>query len=122
MIERRSHRRIEVEFWASLKHPLLDSVAADIQEMSLSGFSLTLDHEMNFFVMMELDVSIHGKGWDESMPQLPVQVVRVQGREIALRFLDSSEYFSTHVVEDEHQLPYTDSILYGDMDEYNLMQ
>jgi hypothetical protein len=118
MIERRLHRRIEVEFWASLRHPLLGSVTADIQEMSSSGFSLTLDQEMNFFVMMELDVSIHGQGWDKSMPSLPVQVVRVQGREIALRFLDSCDDFWMHVEEDEYELPFTDSILYDDGDEY----
>ncbi len=119
MIERRLHRRIEVEFWASLHHPLLGSVTADIQEMSSSGFSLTLDREMNFFVMMELDVSVHGQGWGESMPELPVQVVRVQGREIALRFLDSCEDFWMQAVEDDYQLPFTDSILYNDGDEYS---
>mgnify|MGYP001060620357 CR=1 FL=1 len=118
MIERRSHRRVEVEFWASLKHPLLGTVTGDIQEMSSSGFSLTLDEEMNFFVMMELDVSIHGEGWDNTMPSLPVQVVRVQGREIALRFLDSSEDFWAPQAEEDIQLPYTDSILYDEGDDY----
>lgn len=118
MIERRSHRRVEVEFWASLKHPLLGSITGDIQEMSSSGFSLTLDAEMNFFVMMELDVAIHGEGWDESMPSLPVQVVRVQGREIALRFLDSFEDFWIPAIKQDYQLPYTDSILYDDGDDY----
>lgn len=68
--------------------------------------------------MMELDVSIHGQGWDKSMPSLPVQVVRVQGREIALRFLDSCDDFWMHVEEDEYELPFTDSILYDDGDEY----
>jgi len=72
------HRRVEVDYWASLKHPLLGLVTADIQEMSSSGFTLTLDKEMNFFVMMELDVQIHGEGWDSSMRALPVQVVRVR--------------------------------------------
>ena len=43
--------------------------------------------------MVELDVRIHGEGWDDSMPALPVQVVRVQNREIAIRFLDSCEDF-----------------------------
>lgn len=119
MIERRQHRRIEVDYWASLKHPLLGSVTADIQEMSSSGFSLTLDNEMNFFVMMELDVQIHGDGWDSSMPTLPVQVVRAQGREFALRFLDDSEDFWIPTAEEEYFLPFTDSILYDDSDEFN---
>jgi hypothetical protein len=118
MIERRSHRRVEVEFWASLKHPRLGCSTGDIQEISHSGFSLTLDQEMNFLVLMELDVCIHGAGWDESMPSLPVQVVRIQGREIALRFLDSYEDFWVPTTDEEFQLPYTDSILYDEGDEY----
>lgn len=93
MTERRQHRRVEVDFWASLKHPLLGTVTGDIQDMSASGHSLTLDEEMNFFVMMELDVRIHGEAWDDSMPALPVQVVRVQNREIAIRFLDACDDF-----------------------------
>jgi hypothetical protein len=48
---------------------------------------------MNFFVMMELDVSIHGEGWGDSMPALPVQVVRVQNREVAIRILDACDDF-----------------------------
>ena len=101
MIERRKHRRVEVNFWASLKHPLLGNVTAEIQEMSASGVRLTLDEEMNFFVMMELDVRIHGDGWDDSMPALPVQVVRVDGREVALRFLDNCEDFWLPSADDD---------------------
>lgn len=91
MIERRRHKRVEVDFWASLKHPLLGTVTCGIQDMSVSGVLLKLDEELNFFVMMELDIRIHGEGWDNTMPSLPVQVVRVKKREIALRFLDSVE-------------------------------
>lgn len=72
MIERRRHRRVEVDYWVSLKHPLLGSVTADIQEMWSSEFILTLYKEINFFVMMELNVQIHGEAWDSSMPTLPV--------------------------------------------------
>lgn len=57
----------------------------------MSGVLLKLDEELNFFVMMELDIRIHGEGWDNTMPALPVQVVRVNKREIGLRFLDSVE-------------------------------
>ena len=119
MIERRRHRRVEVDYWVSLKHPLLGSVTADIQEISSSGFSLTLDEEMNFFVLMELDVQIHGEGWDSSMLALPVQVVRVQEREIALRFLDNYEDFWMPPIEEEYLLPFTDSILYDDSDDFD---
>jgi len=91
MIERRQDKRVAVDFWASLKHPLLGTVTCGIQDMSVSGIALELDEELNFFVMMELDIRIHGEGWDNSMPALPVQVVRVKEREIALRFLDSVE-------------------------------
>jgi hypothetical protein len=91
MIDRRRHSRVEVDFWASLKHPLLGMVTGAVQDMSISGVALKLDEDVNFFVMMELDVRLHGEGWDDSMPSLPVQVVRVQQREISLQFLDSCE-------------------------------
>jgi len=91
MMERRRHKRVGVEFWASLKHPLLGIITCSIQDMSVSGVLLKLDEDLNFFVMMELDIRIHGDGWDNTMPALPVQVVRVDAREIALRFLDSVE-------------------------------
>ena len=61
--------------------------------MSVSGLALMLDEETNIFVMMELDVRIHGEGWDDTMPSLPVQVVRVQHREIGIRFLDNCDDF-----------------------------
>lgn len=104
MIDRRRQKRVEVDFWASLKHPLLGTVTCEIQDMSTGGVSLTLDEEMNFIVMMELDVRIHGEGWDETMPALPVQVVRVQQREIAVRFLDSCEDFWTPPTGEEFNL------------------
>lgn len=91
MMERRRHKRVEVDFWASLKHPLLGTITCGIQDMSVSGVLLRLDEDLNFFVMMELDIRIHGNGWDNTMPALPVQVVRVNQREIGLRFLDSVE-------------------------------
>lgn len=108
MIERREHRRVEVDFWASLKHPLLGTATGEIQDMSVSGLSLTLDEEMNFFVMMELDVRIHGAGWDDTMPSLPVQVVRVQHREIALRFLDTCDDFWMPSYEEDFALALQD--------------
>jgi|TARA_B100001059_G_scaffold72171_1_gene69289 hypothetical protein len=43
--------------------------------------------------MMELDVSIHGEGWGDSMSALLVQVVRVQNREVAIRILDACDDF-----------------------------
>lgn len=80
-----------MDFWASLTHPLLGTITCNIQDMSVSGVLLKLDEDLNFYVMMELDIRIHGEGWDNTMPALPVQVVRVNKREVALRFLDSVE-------------------------------
>ncbi|MBL4581922.1 MAG: PilZ domain-containing protein [Gammaproteobacteria bacterium] len=91
MKERRRHKRVEVNFWASLSHPLLGTVTCDIQDMSISGVSIKLDEDLKFFVMMELDVKIRGDGWDDSMPALPVQVTRVDKREIGLQFIESCE-------------------------------
>ena len=110
VMERRRHKRVEVDYWASLSHPLLGTVTGEIQDMSISGLSLTLDVEMDFFVMMELDVRIHGDGWDSSMPSLPVQVVRVQNREIALQFMDTCEDFWTPPLEDYEELGPADDV------------
>lgn len=120
MIERREHRRVEVDFWASLKHPLLGTATGEIQDMSVSGLSLTLDEEMNFFVMMELDVRIHGAGWDDSMPSLPVQVVRVQHREIAIRFLDTCDDFWMSPCEDEFTIAAQDRDHIEELDDFQL--
>ena len=84
MMERRRHKRVEVDFWASLIHPLLGTITSDIQGMSASGVSINLDEGLKFFVMMELDVKIRGEGWDDSMPALPVQVTRVDKRNIGI--------------------------------------
>jgi len=88
MKDRRIHRRVAVDFWASLDHPLLGTITADVLDMSVSGLSLVLDAEISCFVMMEFDLRIHGEGWDDSMPALPVQVMRVKKRQVGLRFLD----------------------------------
>lgn len=91
MIERRRHKRIPVQFWISLSHPLLGVVTGQVHEMSHGGLSLTLDDEVSLFTMMEMDARLHGEGWDESMPALPVQVVRNSKREVAMKFLDVDE-------------------------------
>ena len=59
--------------------------------MSVSGVSIKLDEDLKLFVMMELDVKIRDEGWDESMPGLPVQVMRVDKRDIGLQFIESCE-------------------------------
>ena len=59
--------------------------------MSVSGVSIKLDEDVKLFVMMELDVKIRDEGWDESMPGLPVQVMRVDKRDIGLQFIESLE-------------------------------
>lgn len=91
MIEKRRHRRVEVDYWASLSHPLLGTVTCNIQDMSVSGVSIKLDEDLKFFVMMELDVKIRGDGWDDSMPALPVQVIRVEKRNVGLQFIETCE-------------------------------
>lgn len=101
MIERRRHQRVEVDYWASVKHPLLGTMTGNVKDLSLSGVSLLLDEDISCFVMMELDIRIHGDGWDDSMPALPVQVVRVNNREVALRFLDSREDAWQEPIEEE---------------------
>lgn len=102
MIERRRHKRVPVQFWVSMSHPLLGIVTGHVKNMSHGGISLTLNEEVGFFRMMELDARIHGDGWDESMPALPVLVVRANEREVALKFLDvESDNFDLAALEDE---------------------
>ena len=120
MRERRVHRRVDVEFWASLKHPLLGTITADVQDMSVSGLSLTLDEELNFFVMMELDVRLHGEGWDSSAPALPVQVVRVNQRSIGLRFLDNCDDYWSPLPEAEFKPELGLQESFDDTDELDL--
>jgi len=108
-IERRRHKRVPVQFWISLSHPLLGVVTGQVQEMSHGGLSLTLDEDVGFFTMMELDARIHGEGWDESMPALPVQVVRAHNREVGMRFLDvEDETMELSQIEDELAFDFDD--------------
>jgi|TARA_B100000315_G_scaffold241433_1_gene262310 hypothetical protein len=113
VIDRRQHQRIEVGYWVSLKYPLLGTITGDIKDMSVSGVSLLLDEEINFFVMMELDARIHGEGWDESMPSLPVQVVRVSQREVALLFSESLEDCWTPPEDDDRGYAVQEGRQYG---------
>lgn len=123
MMERRRHKRVEVDFWASLSHPLLGTITCDIQDMSISGVSIKLDEDLKFFVMMELDVKIRGDGWDDSMPALPVQVTRVDKRNVGLEFIESCEDIWSPP-EDDLDFPADDSnstlvfASHGDLDEY----
>ncbi len=114
MNERRLHRRVAVDFWASLNHPLLGTITADVMDLSVSGLSLVLDEEIDFFVMMELDIRIHGEGWDDSMPALPVQVVRVNKRNVGLKFFDHCEDYWTPPPETDFQLNLQDVELCDD--------
>ena len=120
MRERREHRRVEVEFWASLNHPLLGTITGDVRDMSVTGLSLTLDEELNFFVMMELDVRIHGEGWEETAPALPVQVVRVKHREVGLQFVDQCDDYWTPPPESDFELNIDGKPMFNHSDEFDL--
>ena len=87
MIDRRRHRRVDVNYCVNLRHPLLGVITASVTNLSVGGLALTLDDDVNCFVMMEFDIEVQGDGWEQETPTLPVQVTRVSGREIAVRFL-----------------------------------
>lgn len=87
MIDRRRHRRVDVDYCVNLRHPLLGVITASVTNLSVSGLALTLDDDINCFVMMEFQIEVQGDGWEEHTPTLPVQVTRVSGRDIAVRFL-----------------------------------
>jgi len=86
--ERREHERVTIEGWASLHHPLLGTITAEVRDISAGGMSLRLDEDNNFFVMMELEATIHSRAMNALAPPLSVQVVRVQHRRVGLRFND----------------------------------
>lgn len=111
MNERRQHSRIAVNCWASLRHPLLGIYTAAVEEMSSGGMSLRLDEESYFFVMMEVDVRFHGENWDESMPPVTAQVVRIDNLHVALRFPESCGESWVCPLEDEFDM------LWGDTEE-----
>jgi hypothetical protein len=119
LIERRINRRVEVDYWASLKHPLLGKVTGEIQDMSISGVSMTLDEEKDYSLLMELDIELHGNGWDEAALPLPVQVVRIQHRELALQFLDSCEEFWEPPETAEYRLGYQNGDVLAEFEELN---
>ncbi len=87
MIDRRKHRRVEVDYCVNLRHPLLGVLTATVRNLSVSGLALTLHDDVTCFVMMEFEIEVQGDGWELETPTLPVQVTRVSGRDIALRFL-----------------------------------
>ncbi len=87
MIDRRNHRRVEVDYCVNLRHPLLGVLTATVNNLSVGGLALTLHDDVTCFVMMEFDIEVQGDGWELETPTLPVQVTRVKGRDIALRFL-----------------------------------
>ena len=119
LIERRINRRVNVNYWASIKHPLLGTVTGEIQDMSISGVSMTLDEEKDYSVMMELDIELHGEGWDETALPLPVQVVRIQNRELALQFLDTCEEFWIPPETAEYRLGYGNGDVLAEFEELN---
>ena len=107
--ERRVYRRISVNFWVSLSHPMLGVITCKIQDMSSGGLSVKLDEHLGFYHMMELDARMHGGNWDETMPSIPVQVVRIHGREIGLRFLDAlDDSWSYTMLEDNSDFDYVE--------------
>lgn len=111
MNERRQHSRIAVNCWASLRHPLLGVYTAAVEEMSSGGMSLRLDEKSYFFVMMEVDVRFHGENWDDSMPPVTAQVVRIDDLHVALRFPESCGESWVCPLEEEFDM------LWGDTEE-----
>lgn len=95
-----------------MTHPLLGVVTGNVQDMSLGGLSVKLDENLGFFAMMELDARIHGAGWDDSIPALTVQVLRVDDRDIGLRYVDKrAQEFLSPVVDKESGFDFTDEYL-----------
>jgi hypothetical protein len=80
---------------------------------------MTLDEEQDYLPMMELDIQLHGEGWDESALPLPVQVVRIQHRKLALQFLDTCEEFWIPPETAEYRLGYRNGDVLAEFEELN---
>ncbi|MFM1897579.1 MAG: hypothetical protein RLZZ385_2653 [Pseudomonadota bacterium] len=87
MIERRRHERATVGSRVSLSHPLLGVVTGEVRNVSRGGLCLTTDKVAGCYVMMELQARLHSEEGDDPQPDSLVQMVRIKGQEIALRFL-----------------------------------
>ena len=104
MIDRRRHRRVDVEYCVNLHHPLLGVLTATANNLSVGGLAVTLDKDISCFVMMEFEIEVQGDGWQLEPPRLPVQVTRVSGRAIALRFLvENSASVAARIEQDESE-------------------
>jgi len=112
MKERRKYKHVPVDYWISMTHPLLGVVTGNVRDMSLGGLSVKLDENLGFFAMMELDARIHGAGWDDSIPSLTVQVMRVNDKEIGLRYVDKrpKDYISP-LARNDSGFDFTDKYL-----------
>ena len=71
----------------------MGTMTGKIRNMSIAGVAIKMDSIDNCFVMMELNVKIHGPGWDETWPALPAQIVRVSESEIGLKFHQTCEQY-----------------------------
>ena len=87
--DRRKHLRVSVDYQVSLSHPSFGQVDGYIGNMSSSGMSLTLSREVELSALQQVDAQIYGDGWDDSMPPLPMLVIRMQAREVALQFVEN---------------------------------
>lgn len=105
MKDRRKHRRVEVEYCVNLRHPLLGVLSATVKNLSVGGLAMTLDDDITCFVMQEFDIEVQGDGWQTQTPTLPVQVTRVSGRDVALRFLiENSASVAERIEQGEIQI------------------
>ena len=88
MKERRQHSRHTPSYTIKLSHPTLGTVAGTVNNMSESGVFITTNSATGFSLQEWIEASITGTGWDQTLPSLTMEVVRVEPNGLALKFVE----------------------------------
>ena len=89
MKERRQHPRYPTDYTLVVFHPELGIFAGKVENMSDSGVYIATHRATDLSPQQPVEALILGEGWDESMPSLTMQVIRVDPAGLALAFTDT---------------------------------
>lgn len=107
MEEKRKYSRVRTCYQVRLSHPCRGSWLGLVANMSEGGIFVSDVDPNEFFIGMELEAMVFGKGWDKAMPTLAMQVIRIEDRGIALLFLEHEfPLMDTGSIPEQDPAPY----------------
>ncbi len=106
MRERRIQTRVQVDHSVDLFHPSFGRVSGEVINMSIGGIFLMLESPIDCVTFQQVDAKIRGEGWDESMPAVAMEVIRLEGSGIALRFVEPIDGYWASEVSTEDSRPF----------------